>query len=229
MNRTTALYRVLGCMAYGEWKAHETARREADEAHDEEERRRWQRVAAEELGHHKLFVRRLKALGGDPERAMRPFRATFDRVHAAVPQDDFGLAVHNYVGEGIAYDILQWLRRVVDEETAGAIERVIADEDEHEGNAAEHLRALMGDDPELRAQAGRVARTTIASHLESGRLAPLTAFGSFFAVGRPLTLVQVMVGGFARRMWAIGLTPTGQPVPGILRPASASRQPAEAA
>ena len=75
MNRT-ALIQVLGAVAYGEWKAYEGAKEAGD-----------RQVAAEELRHHKGFVRRLEALGADPERAMRPYRDALDRYHAGVATD----------------------------------------------------------------------------------------------------------------------------------------------
>ena len=59
----TALIQVLGAIAYGELKAHEGAKAAAAEATTEDERRWHRQVAAEELRHHKGFVKRLEALG----------------------------------------------------------------------------------------------------------------------------------------------------------------------
>ena len=76
-----ALVQVLGAVAYGELKAYEGAKAEAEAAPDEATRKRFRKVAAEELRHHKGFVARLEAMGADPERAMRPYRVAFDRYH----------------------------------------------------------------------------------------------------------------------------------------------------
>ncbi|MGH9186535.1 MAG: ferritin-like fold-containing protein, partial [Acidimicrobiales bacterium] len=110
-----ALVQVLGAVAYGEWKAYEGARARAEAATDEASRRRYRKVAAEELRHHKGFVARLEALGADPERAMRPYRVALDRYHAGRSHlDEVEDAVFAYLGEGVADDLLQWLRQVVD-------------------------------------------------------------------------------------------------------------------
>jgi hypothetical protein len=132
----TTLVQVLGAVAYGEWKAYEGAKADAAAAPDEATRRRFRKVAAEELRHHKGFVARLEALGADPERAMRPFRGPLDRYHGHRSDDPVEEAVFSYLGEGVADDLLHWLRRVVDPETAAFIDTVIADEVDHEAAAA---------------------------------------------------------------------------------------------
>src|SRR5690606_3196130 len=69
-----ALVQVLGAVAYGELKAYEGAKADAERATDPAVRRRFRKVAAEELRHHKGFVSRLQAMGADPARAMRPYK-----------------------------------------------------------------------------------------------------------------------------------------------------------
>src|SRR3989442_16028251 len=100
----TALVQVLGAVAYGELKAYEGAKADAEAAIDEASRRRFRKVAAEELRHHKGFVARLEAMGADPDRAMRPYRAALDRYHGRRSADDVAEAVFGYLGEGIADD-----------------------------------------------------------------------------------------------------------------------------
>lgn len=78
----TALIQVLGAVAHGELKAYEGAKADAA-ATDEATRRRYRKVAAEELRHHEGFVARLEALGADPERAMRPYRQALDTCSGA--------------------------------------------------------------------------------------------------------------------------------------------------
>ncbi|MGI8793920.1 MAG: ferritin-like fold-containing protein [Acidimicrobiales bacterium] len=56
---------------------------DAAAATSETQRKRFRKVAAEELRHHKGFVTRLEALGADPERAMRPYREALDADPAA--------------------------------------------------------------------------------------------------------------------------------------------------
>jgi hypothetical protein len=208
----TALVQVLGAVAYGELKAYEGAKEEAEQAQDEATRRRFRQVAAEELRHHKGFVKRLEAMGADPERAMRPYRAALDRYHGRGPDDPVENAVFGYLGEGIADDLLQWLRRVVDAETATFIDTVIEDEVEHEAAAANDLRAALHAAPDGRARAARASRRMVLHMLWSGRdkAAPMAAF---LRLGRPADLLGALAAGHARRMAAIGLGPLGLPFP----------------
>ena len=208
----TALVQVLGAVAYGERKAYEGAKADAEAASDEATRLRFRKVAAEELRHHKGFVSRLEAMGADPERAMRPYRVALDRYHGRAPGDEVSEAVFSYLGEGVADDLLRWLRMVVDGDTAAFIDTVIADEVEHEAGAAADLRAILDATPGARARAARAARQMVLHMLWSGRDrgAPMAAF---LRLGRPVELLGALASGHARRMRAIGLGPLGLPVP----------------
>lgn len=199
----TALVQVLGAVAYGEWKAYEGARAEAAAATDEETRRRYRKVAAEELRHHKGFVARLEALGADPERAMRPFRVPLDTYHSRTPSDPVDEAVAGYLGEGIADDLLQWLRKVVDTETAAFIDTVIEDEVVHEADAAKDLRAVLAEEPDGPRRAAKAAQKMVLHLLWSGRRGA-TPLVSFLRLGRPHELLGALVSGHVRRMSAIG-------------------------
>jgi rubrerythrin len=197
-----ALIQVLGAVAYGELKAYDGAKADADAAATEAERRWHRQVAAEELRHHKGFVKRLEALGADPDRAMRPYRLPLDRYHARATDDDVEAAVFAYLGEGIADDLLQWLRKVVDPETAQFVDSVIADEVGHEAAATKQLRDLLERTPNGRARAARAALTMHLHMLWSGRegAAPLAAF---VRLGRTPELLRAIVGGQARRVRAV--------------------------
>ena len=157
MNKT-ALIQVLGAVAYGELKAYEGAKAEAEAATDPALRRRHRTVAAEELRHHKGFVSRLEAMGADPERAMKPYREALDRYHARQVQDPVEEAVVGFLGEGVADDLLQWLKTVVDDETAVFIDGVIADEVGHEAAAAQDLREALEATPDGKQRARRARR-----------------------------------------------------------------------
>jgi DNA-binding ferritin-like protein (Dps family) len=207
----TTLVQVLGAVAYGELKAYEVAKGDAEAASDEESRRRFRKVAAEELRHHKGFVARLEALGADPERAMRPYHTALDRYHGRPPSDAVSEAVFGYLGEGVADDLLRWLRQVVDADTAAFIDTVIEDELGHEAAAASNLRAVLETSPGGRTRAARATRRMVAHMLWSGRTgaAPMAAF---VRLGRPAELLSALVAGHRRRMRAIGLGPLGLPV-----------------
>ena len=213
MNRTS-LIQVLGAVAYGEWKAYEGAKAKAAEAGTEEERLAYRKVAAEELRHHKGFWARLEAIGADPERAMKPYKVPLDRYHGGEGGSPIEEAVWSYLGEGVADDLLVWLRKVVDADTAAFIDTVIADEEEHEAMATAELRALLSGEQERQA-AGRAAQRMALHMLGSGRVNPLP-FAAFVRLGRPLELVAAIVGGHVRRMRAIGVAPFGLPLPAVL-------------
>jgi DNA-binding ferritin-like protein (Dps family) len=206
-----ALIQVLGAVAYGELKAYEGAKADAAAATDEASRRRFRKVAAEELRHHKGFVARLEAMGADPERAMRPYRAALDRYHGRPPSDEVSEALFAYLGEGVADDLLKWLRQVVDADTATFIDTVVEDEVEHEAAAAADLRAVLETVPGARARAARASRRMVLEMLWSGRRDGLP-MAAFLRLGRPAELLGALLGGHARRMRAIGLGPLGVPV-----------------
>ena len=213
MNRTATI-QVLGAIAYGEWKAYDGARREAKAATDPTEVAIHKKIAAEELRHHKGFVRALEAMGADPERAMAPYRGALDTYHSTESADPVEEAMWGYLGEGIADDLLEWLRRVVDPDTAQFVKSVIADEEEHEALAVKRLRTLIESEPDGRARAGKAARSMIVRMLGSspgdGRTPPLR-FLAFVRAGRPHQLLWAITSGYARRLRAIGLNPLGMP------------------
>jgi len=207
-----AMFQVLGAIAYGERKAYENAKADAETAATEAERRWHRQVSAEELRHHKGFVKRLEALGADPERAMAPYQRALDTYHAREPRDEVEAAVFDYLGEGIADDLLQWLRTVADPETVAFVDTVIADEVGHEAAATDALRTLLARTPRGRVRAARAARVMHTHMLWSGRRGS-TPMVAFLRVGRPVDLVRVIIAGQARRLRAIGVGPLWLPLP----------------
>jgi len=208
-----ATVQVLGAIAYGEWKAHVGAKEAADAAATEDERAAMKKVAAEELRHHKGFVRALERMGADPERAMAPYQGALDSYHGNESDDPLENAMWGYLGEGVADDLLEWLKTVVDAETREFVESVIADEEEHEALATARLKGLIDADPAGKAKAGRAARTMLARMARAsggGETQPLR-FGAFLRMGRPHDLLWRLTSGYARRMRALGLNPVGLP------------------
>ena len=205
-----SLISVLGAVAYGERKAHDKALQRARAAGGEDERRAWRTIAAEELRHHKGFVRRLRELGADPERAMAPFRAALDSFHdRPADTDEVRAAVADLLGEGIATDLLVWLRKVADPDTAAFVDTVLADEAGHEGRAAAEIRRLIASSPDGRRRAAAGARGMLLRMATSGagRRARLLAF---VELGRPHELVGALVGGYWRRLTGLGIGPLGR-------------------
>ena len=137
---------------------------------------------------------------------MRPYVAALNRYHAAPEGDAVAQAVWSYLGEGIAQDLLRWLRGVVDGETAAFIDTVLADEDGHEARAAAELRAVLDADPGRRRRAALAAATMIGRMVGAG--APgLGPFAAFLRAGAGPGLLARLVAGYARRLGAVGLDP----------------------
>jgi hypothetical protein len=198
---------VLGAIAYGELKAYEGATKKAQQASDIGERRIWRRIAAEELRHHKGFLRRLEALGAEPERAMAPYRASLDRFHALPEEsDEIARATCDLLGEGIAADLLRWLRSVMDTETVAFVDSVLADEVGHEGRAAAELRRLIESHKDGKARASAGARRLLVRMLTSSP-ASGPSFVVFLRLGDPVGLLLRLSVGFLRRLEAIGIGP----------------------
>jgi len=226
--RRKALVQVLGAITYGELKAYDGAMAQAKESSTEAQRKAYRKIAAEELRHHKGFSRRLVALGADVERAMKPYMSSLDAYHAGEAGDEISEAVAGYLGEGIAADMLRWLQKVTDAETAAFIETVIADEVEHEKLATERLVAMLDSTPDghLRAEAG--VRRMILRMLGAGTSRGASSaqrYRAFLELGRPVELATAIIGGMARRVSALGISPIAPLLPlrlpdplGLLRP-----------
>ncbi|MGH9098428.1 MAG: ferritin-like domain-containing protein [Acidimicrobiales bacterium] len=200
------MIQVLGAIAYGEKKAYDEASSKAAEATNDAERKVWRTIAAEELRHHKGFARRLSDLGANPERAMAPYRASLDEYHGPPEQDDVAAAVRNLLGEGIAADLLAWLRKVVDVETARFIDTVIADEVRHEARAASEVRTVMAAYPDGKNQAARAA-TGMLSHMARSGTVSGPSFAAFLRLGRVHELIGGLAMGFMRRLDLLGIGP----------------------
>lgn len=210
--KQSAMVEVMGAISYGEWKAYEGARAKAAAASGTA-RSAWRKVAAEELRHHKGFRARLERLGADPAEAMAPYRRALDSYHAQEVTDPIDAAVSDYLGEGIADDLLRWFRLLVDEDTAGFVDSVLADEADHERMAANELRSAFAEDPAARQRAGRAAGRMLIRMIGSGN-GSYANFLAFLRLGRPLDLLGALVSGFVRRLHDIGIEPWARlPVP----------------
>ena len=207
LSASTSLVQVIGAIAYGEWKAYDGARTQAAATTDETARRELRTIAAEELRHHKGFLRILERWGADPERAMRPYRAALDTYHGTEAGSELEEAVWDYIGEGIADDLLTWLRTVVDDAEAVAfIDSVIADEVEHEARATRELRTLLDATPGGRRQAARAARRMGLRMARSGGASALPML-AFLRLGRQPQLLATLLSGADRRLRAVGVGP----------------------
>ncbi len=205
-----AMIQVLGAIAYGELGAHQGAKAKAQAATDDKERRRWHLIAEQELRHYNGFTARLAALGADPEAAMAEFRPALDSYRGTLPANDVEEAVWAFLGEGIADDLMVWFKSVVDADLAAFVASVLADEEEHEGQAAATVRATIGDDPENAEAACAAAQTMVDNMIASGGGAgalSTTPLLVFLRIGRADELMRLVMQGFARRLREIGIDP----------------------
>jgi DNA-binding ferritin-like protein (Dps family) len=200
-----AMIQVLGAISYGEWRAHTGAKARAEACDDPDERTAWRTVAAQELRHYKGFTKRLEAMGVDPEAAMAAARPVLDAYDAqSTPSNEVEAAVWDFLGEGIADDLMVWFRDVVDDELAAFVETVLADEAEHEDRAAQELRTLLDANEADRALAQQAAERMVANMLGTGGTTNASIL-AFMQLGRADELLRIIMGGFGRRLTEIGV------------------------
>ena len=217
-----AMIQVLGAIAYGEWGAHTGAKAKAEAATDDAERQKWELIATQELRHYKGFVARLRKMGADPETAMAEFRPALDAYRNTTPTNEVEEAVWGFLGEGIADDLLVWFRTIVDADLAKFVDSVIADEVDHEGQAAAAVRSVITADPANVDRAHAAAQAMVNNMLASGGAASGSPMLAFLQIGRGDELVRVIMGGFARRLHDIGVDPRAIKTPFTARPAPAA-------
>ncbi|NNN21758.1 MAG: long-chain fatty aldehyde decarbonylase [Acidimicrobiales bacterium] len=200
-----SLYQVLGAIAYGELKAYEGAKELADLTVDRDASATYKKFAAQELRHHKGFVKRLAALGADPERAMKPFVDSLNQYHAKEGGNEIQNAVWSFLGEGIASDLLRWLKEVVDTDTADFIDTVLKDESQHEKYAEEKLRQLIDRSLISKLRAAIAAREMLFRMTSAGGVKS-ASFLAFLRLGQAHKLVAYLSTGYLKRLNNLGLT-----------------------
>ena len=155
---------------------------------------------------------------------MTPFRPALDSYRTTLPANDIEAAVWGFLGEGIADDLMVWFGQVVDEEMARFVASVLADEAQHEDDAAQHVRAVIAADPGNAELARAAAQTMVDNMLSSsGGVggATSTPLLAFLRIGRADELMRLIMRGFAHRLQDIGVDPLGIKTPFSRRPAAA--------
>ncbi len=200
-----SLYQVLGAIAYGELKAYEGAKELAEKSVTPDISATYKKFAAQELRHHKGFVKRLVALGADPERAMKPYVDSLNQYHGKESGNEIQNAMWSFLGEGIASDLLRWLKEVVDTDTADFIDTVLNDEAQHEKYAEEKLRELIDRSPISKLRAAIAAREMLF-RMASASGAKSAPFLAFLRLGQGHKLVAYLSTGYLKRLNNLGLT-----------------------
>ena len=203
---------LLGVLAYGVLVAFDHLAADARLAPDVRRRAALSEMAAGEMAHYEVLVRRLRELGADPERAMAPFVAAVDAFHdSTAPRDWLEGLVKAYVGDGIADDFTREVAAVLADPDRDLILDVLHDS-RHADFAAAELRAAIAADPKVANRLSMWARRLVGEALSQAQrvaaervaLAGLIASG-----GGDLSDVQVLfkrlTGAHTERMAAVGL------------------------
>src|SRR5918994_458286 len=160
-----AVVDLLGGLAYGELTAFDRIAEDARLAPTLSGRAALAGMAAAEIGHFERLRERLTELGVDPEEAMRPFVAVFDRFHElTAPSTWLEGLIKAYVGDAIAADFYREVAEFLDPETRALVLDVLADTG-HADFALREVRAAIDADPALRDRLALWARRLVGEAL----------------------------------------------------------------
>jgi hypothetical protein len=164
-----AVVDLLGVLAYGELIAFDRLADDARLAPTLAGRAALAGMAAAEIGHFERLRERLGQLGVDPEEAMRPFVAVFDRFHElTAPSTWLEGLVKAYVGDAIAADFYREVAQFLDPDTRALVLDVLADTG-HADFAVREVRAAIEADPALRGRLALWARRLVGEALSQAQ------------------------------------------------------------
>lgn len=170
-------------------------------------------MAVAQFGNFGLLRDRLKELGADPERAMRPFVEPVDGFHArTAPSDWLEGLVKAYVGDGIANDFYRVVAQLLDQPTRALVLTALADSG-HAEFAIARVREAIAADPVVAGRLALWARRLVGEALSQAQrvaaerepLARLLAGGSAAQLGEVGRMFAALTDAHARRMAALGL------------------------
>ena len=164
-----AVVDLLGILAYGELTAFSRLAADADLAPTLSAKAELARMATEEFRHYEKLSSRLRAMGIDPESAMRPFVAPFDEFHErTAPADWLESLVKAYVGDGLAADFYREVSQMLGGPTQELVSEVLANGARAEF-AVREVRAAIEAEPRLGGRLALWGRRLVGEALSQGQ------------------------------------------------------------
>lgn len=207
-----AVIELLGLLAYAELLAFDRMAADARLAPDLQRRAVLSEMAAREITNYRRLADRLRALGTDPETAMRPFVAALEHYHEQTePRDWLEALAKAYVGEGIADDFYREVAGFLGDHDRELVLDVLHDT-RYADFAAAEIRSAIAADPKVANRLSMWARRLVGEALyqaqrmaaERAALAGLIAVGIGDAAGVG-TLFKRLTSAHTARMGAVGL------------------------
>lgn len=205
---------LLGLLAYAELSGFLRLSDDASLADAVADKVALAEMAVAEYGHYRKLVRRIQDMHADPEEAMRPFAAAVDAFHARTQPSDWleGL-VKAYVGDGIAADFYRTIAVLLDPETEGLVQEVLAEAGRADYIVA-RVREVTEADPAVAGRLALWARRLVGEALSEAQrvaaerepLARLLVGGDSDQLGNIGRMFARLTDGHSRRMAALGLS-----------------------
>ncbi len=212
-SRMEGVLDLLGLLAYAELSAFLRLSDDASIALALQDKVALAEMAVAEYGHYRLLVRRLEDMHADPEAAMRPFVPAVDAFHAhTAPADWLEGLVKAYVGDGIAADFYRTIAVLLDPETEGLVQEVLAEAGRSE-YIVTRVREAIESDPAVAGRLALWARRLVGEALSEAQrvaaeresLASLLVGGDTDQLGNIGRMFARLTDGHSRRMAALGL------------------------
>lgn len=203
---------LLGLLAYGELLAFDRMASDARLAPDLDRRAVLSEMAGGEIASYGRLAARLRALGVEPDEAMRPFRAALDDYHDQTEPNDWLEALTKaYVGDNVADDFFREVATLLAEPDRQLILEVLHDSS-YSDFAAEEIRRAIAADPRVANRLSMWARRLMGEALSQAQrvAAERLSFGQLLAGAAergidPSTLFRRLTAAHTTRMAAVGL------------------------